>query len=223
MNFYGMIAMNKKLILYPMLVSAGLVQAQEKSGMLQQKSDVRQQKPNVVIIFTDDQGYQDLGCYGSPLIQTPSIDRMAGEGMKLTDFYVSASVSSASRAGLLTGRLNTRNGVKGVFFPESAGMPSEEITLAEALKEQGYATGCFGKWHLGDSYPARPQDLGFDEVITHHGGGIGQAPDFFDNDYFDDTYLRNGVPEKQEGYCTDVWFDEAIKFIENKKYRILSR
>lgn len=169
MNFYGMIAMNKKLILYPMLVSASLVQAQQKcgmlqqkSGMLQQKSDVRQQKPNVVIIFTDDQGYQDLGCYGSPLIQTPSIDRMAGEGMKLTDFYVSASVSSASRAGLLTGRLNTRNGVKGVFFPESAGMPSEEITLAEALKEQGYATGCFGKWHLGDLKGHLPTDQGFD-------------------------------------------------------------
>ena len=76
------------------------------------------------------------------LIQTPSIDRMAKDGLKLTDFYVSASVSSASRAGLLTGRLNTKNGVKGVFFPESAGMPSEEITLAEALKEQGYTTIC---------------------------------------------------------------------------------
>ena len=121
--------MNKRLIIYPMLLSAGLLQAR--------------QKPNVVIIFTDDQGYQDLGCYGSPLIQTPSIDRMAKDGLKLTDFYVSASVSSASRAGLLTGRLNTKNGVKGVFFPESAGMPSEEITLAEALKEQGYITGCF--------------------------------------------------------------------------------
>ena len=95
--------MNKKLIIYPMLLSAGLLQAQ--------------QKPNVVIIFT--------------------IDRMAKDGLKLTDFYVSASVSSASRAGLLTGRLNTKNGVKGVFFPESKGMPSEEITLAEALKEQG--------------------------------------------------------------------------------------
>ena len=115
--------MDKKLLIYPLLFSAGLA--------------IARQKPNVVIIFTDDQGYQDLGCYGSPLIQTPFIDRMAKEGIKLTDFYVSSSVSSASRAGLLTGRLNTRNGVKGVFFPESEGMPSEEITLAEALKEQG--------------------------------------------------------------------------------------
>lgn len=140
--------MDKKLLIYPLLFSAGLLQAQ--------------QKPNVVIIFTDDQGYQDLGCYGSPLIQTPFIDRMAKEGIKLTDFYVSSSVSSASRAGLLTGRLNTRNGVKGVFFPESEGMPSEEITLAEALKEQGYTTGCFGKWHLGDLKGHLPTDQGFD-------------------------------------------------------------
>lgn len=121
-----------------------------------------QYKPNVVIILTDDQGYQDLGCYGSPLIKTSVIDRMARDGMRLTDFYVAASVSSASRAALLTGRLNTRNGVKGVFFPESKGMPSEEVTLAEALREQGYATGCFGKWHLGDLKGHLPTDQGFD-------------------------------------------------------------
>lgn len=90
--------------------------------------------PNVVIIFTDDQGYQDLGCYGSPLIQTPFIDRMAKEGIKLTDFYVSSSVSSASRAGLLTGRLNTRNGVKGVFFPESEGMPSGRNHFSRSIE-----------------------------------------------------------------------------------------
>lgn len=141
-----MLFRSRTLVLLPMLTCAGLMQAQHK--------------PNVVIIFTDDRGYQDLGCYGSPLIQTPSIDGMAREGLKLTDFYVSASVSSASRAGLLTGRLNTRNGVKGVFFPESEGMSSEEITLAEALKEQGYATGCFGKWHLGDLKGHLPTDRG---------------------------------------------------------------
>lgn len=140
--------MNNKLIIFPILVSAGLLQAR--------------QKPNVVIIFTDDQGYQDVGCYGSPLIQTPYIDQLAAEGMKLTDFYVSASASSALRAGLLTGRLNTKNGVKGVFFPESEGMPAREITLAQALKEQGYATGCFGKWHLGDLKGSLPTDRGFD-------------------------------------------------------------
>lgn len=146
-----MLFRSRALAFLPMLTCAGLMQAQHR--------------PNIVIIFTDDQGYQDLGCYGSPLIQTPAIDGMAREGLKLTDFYVSASVSSASRAGLLTGRLNTRNGVKGVFFPESEGMPSEEITLAEALKEQGYATGCFGKWHLGDLKGHLPTDQGFDKYF----------------------------------------------------------
>lgn len=179
--------MNKNLIIYPLLISAGLAQAR--------------QKPNVVIIFTDDQGYQDLGCYGSPLIQTPSIDRMAKEGMKLTDFYVSASVSSASRAGLLTGRLNTRNGVKGVFFPEAEGMPSEEITLAEALKEQGYATGCFGKWHLGDLKGHLPTDQGFDSyygIPYSNDMYIGPSQEFSPHATFREGYTLARAKEDQE-------------------------
>ena len=167
-----------------MLLSAGLLQAR--------------QKPNVVIIFTDDQGYQDLGCYGSPLIQTPSIDRMAKDGLKLTDFYVSASVSSASRAGLLTGRLNTKNGVKGVFFPESAGMPSEEITLAEALKEQGYTTGCFGKWHLGDLKGHLPTDQGFDY--------------YYGIPYSNDMYI---APSQQ--FASDAIFREGYTLVKAKE------
>lgn len=165
-------------------MSAGLLQAR--------------QKPNVVIIFTDDQGYQDLGCYGSPLIQTPSIDRMAKDGLKLTDFYVSASVSSASRAGLLTGRLNTKNGVKGVFFPESAGMPSEEITLAEALKEQGYTTGCFGKWHLGDLKGHLPTDQGFDY--------------YYGIPYSNDMYI---APSQQ--FAPDAIFREGYTLVKAKE------
>ena len=176
--------MNKRLIIYPMLLSAGLLQAR--------------QKPNVVIIFTDDQGYQDLGCYGSPLIQTPSIDCMAKDGLKLTDFYVSASVSSASRAGLLTGRLNTKNGVKGVFFPESAGMPSEEITLAEALKEQGYTTGCFGKWHLGDLKGHLPTDQGFDY--------------YYGIPYSNDMYI---APSQQ--FASDAIFREGYTLVKAKE------
>ena len=151
-----------------------------------------------MIIFTDDQGYQDLGCYGSPLIQTPSIDRMAKDGLKLTDFYVSASVSSASRAGLLTGRLNTKNGVKGVFFPESAGMPSEEITLAEALKEQGYTTGCFGKWHLGDLKGHLPTDQGFDY--------------YYGIPYSNDMYI---APSQQ--FASDAIFREGYTLVKAKE------
>lgn len=171
----------------PMLTCAGLMQAQHK--------------PNIVIIFTDDQGYQDLGCYGSPLIQTPAIDGMAREGLKLTDFYVSASVSSASRAGLLTGRLNTRNGVKGVFFPESEGMPSEEITLAEALKEQGYATGCFGKWHLGDLKGHLPTDQGFDKyfgIPYSNDMYIGPSQKFASNAVFREGYTLSEAKADQD-------------------------
>lgn len=175
------------MVLLPMLTCAGLMQAQHK--------------PNVVIIFTDDQGYQDLGCYGSPLIQTPAIDGMAREGLKLTDFYVSASVSSASRAGLLTGRLNTRNGVKGVFFPESEGMPSEEITLAEALKEQGYATGCFGKWHLGDLKGHLPTDQGFDKyfgIPYSNDMYIGPSQKFASNAVFREGYTLSEAKADQD-------------------------
>jgi len=107
-------------------------------------------KPNFIIIFTDDQGYQDIGCFGSPLIRTPNLDRMAAEGMKFTDFYVAASVCSPSRAALLTGCYPPRVGVTRVLFPrDSIGLHPDEITVADILKAQGYATACVGKWHLG--------------------------------------------------------------------------
>ena len=182
-----MLFRSRALVFLPMLTCAGLMQAQHK--------------PNIVIIFTDDQGYQDLGCYGSPLIQTPAIDGMAREGLKLTDFYVSASVSSASRAGLLTGRLNTRNGVKGVFFPESEGMPSEEITLAEALKEQDYATGCFGKWHLGDLKGHLPTDQGFDKyfgIPYSNDMYIGPSQKFASNAVFREGYTLSEAKADQD-------------------------
>jgi arylsulfatase A len=132
----------------------------------------REQTPNLVIIFADDLGYGDLGSYGHPTIRTPSLDRMAAEGQRWTQFYVAASVCSPSRAGLLTGRLPVRNGMYGtvgrtrVFFPDSPnGMPQEEVTLAEVLKERGYATAIFGKWHLGHLPDYLPGQQGFDEYF----------------------------------------------------------
>ena len=128
--------------------------------------------PNIVIIFADDLGYGDLGAYGHPTIQTPNLDRMAAEGQKWTQFYVGASVCSPSRAALLTGRLPVRSGMYGtlgrtrVFFHDSPnGMPHEEVTLAEILKERGYATGIFGKWHLGHLPDYLPGQQGFDEYF----------------------------------------------------------
>lgn len=123
-------------------------------------------KPNFVIIFTDDQGYQDVGCFGSPNIETPNLDRMAAEGMRFTDFYVAASVCSPSRAALLTGCYPPRVGITKVLFPkDNIGLNPEEITIADILKGQGYATACIGKWHLGHLPQFLPTNNGFDSYF----------------------------------------------------------
>lgn len=123
------------------------------------------EQPNVVIIFADDLGYGDLGCYGSPTIRTPHLDRMAAEGLRFTDFYSAAEVCSPSRAALLTGRYPIRSGMCGdrrVLFPNSkGGLPANEVTIADALRERGYATAHIGKWHLGIHEGSRPLDQGF--------------------------------------------------------------
>ncbi len=125
--------------------------------------------PNFIVIFTDDQGYQDVGCFGSPDIATPHLDRMAAEGMRLTDFYVAAPVCTPSRAALLTGKYPKRLGMaKGVLFPHSGdrGLPPDEITIADHLKQKNYATACIGKWHLGHLDKYLPTAQGFD---TYYG------------------------------------------------------
>lgn len=123
-------------------------------------------KPNFVIIFTDDQGYQDVGCFGSPLIKTPELDRMAAEGRRFTSFYVAANVCSPSRGALLTGRYPARIPINGVYFPRNdKGMPLSEVTLADVLKKRGYATGCVGKWHLGHTPDYLPTQRGFDSYF----------------------------------------------------------
>jgi arylsulfatase A len=122
--------------------------------------------PNFIVILTDDVGYADLGCYGSKVIATPQLDRMAREGVRFTDFYVASAFCSPSRAALLTGRLPARCGVPYVLFPsEHTGLPPQELTMAEVLKPAGYATACVGKWHLGWRQELRPQQQGFDEYF----------------------------------------------------------
>ena len=126
-------------------------------------ADAISASPNFVVIFTDDQGYQDVGCFGSPNINTPRLDRMAAEGMKFTDFYAMAPICSASRAGLLTGCYPPRVGTVGVYFPRhQVGLNPDEVTIAEVLKPQGYATACIGKWHLGHHKKFLPTNQGFD-------------------------------------------------------------
>ncbi len=137
------------------------------TGMLLSRGTSLAAPPNFVVIFADDLGYGDLGCYGHPTIRTPHLDRMAAEGIRFTQFYSASSVCTPSRAALMTGRLPIRSGMcsnkRRVLFPNSGGgIPASEITLAEALKEQGYATACFGKWHLGHLPPFLPTNNGFD-------------------------------------------------------------
>ena len=127
------------------------------------KAQSKSDKPNVIIIFTDDQGYNDVGVFGSPLISTPNLDNMAKNGMKFTDFYSASPVCSPSRAALLTGSYPARVGVNGVLWPNiPGGLPNTELTIADMLKTQNYATGCIGKWHLGDKDQYMPTAQGFD-------------------------------------------------------------
>jgi arylsulfatase A-like enzyme len=168
-------------------------------------------RPNVILIMTDDQGYGDLACHGNTILKTPAIDRLHAESVRLTNYHVDPTCSP-TRSALLTGRYSTRTGVWHTIMGRSM-MHTDEVTLAEVFSASSYRTGCFGKWHLGDNYPLRPQDQGFHEVLVHGGGGVGQTPDFFGNKYFDDTYWHNGQVVKQKGYCTDVFFDAAMKFI----------
>ncbi len=167
--------------------------------------------PNVLLIITDDQGYGDLGRHGNPVIKTPVLDKLHDESIRFTNFHVSPTCAP-TRSALMTGRYTDCTGTWHTVMGRSL-MSAEEVTLAQCFRASGYRTGMFGKWHLGDNYPFRPRDRGFDVVIRHGGGGVHQTPDYFGNDYSDDTYFHNGKPEKYRGFCTDVWFAGAMKFM----------
>ena len=172
-------------------------------------------RPNVVLVMTDDQGYGDLGCHGNPVLKTPNIDKLYGESVRLKDYHV-APTCSPTRSALLTGHWTNRTGVWHTIMGRSM-LRENEVTIGQIFKDGGYATGMFGKWHLGDNYPFRPEDRGFTEVLRHGGGGVGQTPDFWDNAYFDGSYFHNSKPEAVKGFCTDVFFDYAKKFIKAQK------
>ncbi|HBV61817.1 MAG TPA: hypothetical protein DEF45_02235 [Rhodopirellula sp.] len=172
----------------------------------------RSKRPNVIVIMTDDQGYGDLSCHGNPTLKTPNLDALSSESIRFTDFHV-APFCTPTRAALMTGRYPARTGA----YRTSSGRTSlhkREKTLGDLFTINGYATGMFGKWHLGDNAPTRPMDKGFERSVWHRCGGVTQISDYWGNDYFDDTYLVGDKWKKFDGYCTDVWFDEAMGFID---------
>lgn len=173
--------------------------------------------PNVIVIVTDDQGYGDLGFHGNPVIRTPTLDRFAAESVRLKHFYVSP-VCAPTRASLMTGRYNYRTGVVDTYLGRAM-MYTDEVTIAEALGGAGYRTGIFGKWHLGDNYPMRPIDQGFEEALVHRGGGLAQPSDPATDQpisrrYFDPLLEHNGKLEQRQGYCTDIFTTAAMDFVQ---------
>lgn len=171
-------------------------------------------RPNVVLILTDDQGYGDLGCQGNDKLKTPNIDMFYEDSVRFTNFNV-CPLCSPTRASLMTGRYNYRTGVVDTWVGLGM-MRSEEVTIAEAMVNAGYRTGIFGKWHLGDNYPLRAMDQGFQESLVHTDGMIGSIFDAPDNKYDDPALFHNGISKKYSGYCTDIFFNEALKFIEKE-------
>ncbi|MFW6164407.1 MAG: arylsulfatase, partial [Planctomycetota bacterium] len=177
----------------------------------------RGKRPNVVLVMTDDQGIGDMSCHGNEKLDTPNIDRLAREGVEFTQFLV-CPVCAPTRACLMTGRYNYRTGVTDTYLGRAM-MHADEVTVAEMLGQGGYRTAIYGKWHLGDNYPLRPEDQGFHEAIVHNGGGIGQPSDPPGSGYFDPVLRHNGEWKKYEGYCTDVYFDQALEFIQANRDR----
>jgi arylsulfatase A-like enzyme len=208
--------------------------------LIASESVVAKNSPNIIVIFCDDLGWGDLGCYGNPTIRTPNLDRMAREGQKWTQFYVAAPVCTPSRAALMTGRYPIRNGMtsaKGVLFPNSGGgLPTKEITLAEMLKQQGYSTGIVGKWHLGHLPQYLPTQQGFDsyfgipysndmDKISGPGylGEVRKDASYYPSiEHYNVPLMRNTeIVERpaDQNTLTQKYTDEAVRFIQENQKR----
>lgn len=179
-------------------------------------------RPNIIFILTDDQGYGDISAHGNPILKTPNIDRLRADAARFSDFHVSPTCSP-TRSVLMTGRHEFRNGVTHTIF-ERERLTLDAVTLPQLLKQAGYTTGIFGKWHLGDEADHQPGRRGFDEVYIHGGGGIGQVypgscGDAPGNTYFNPAIRHNGTFVKTQGYCTDLFFAQALRWIDGTKGR----
>jgi len=169
-------------------------------------------QPNIILILTDDQGYGDLGCHGHPFLKTPALDKLHSESVRFTDFHVTP-MCAPTRGSLMSGMDCMRNGAMATSLGRHL-LRRELPTMADCFRGAGYRTGLFGKWHLGSSYPYRPMDRGFEEAIYHNGYGLTGVDDYWNNDYYDPWYRDKGELKKAEGYCTDFWFGEAMRWME---------
>lgn len=177
-------------------------------------------RPNIILVLTDDQGYGDIARHGNPVIKTPNLDRLHDQSLRFTDYHASPTCAP-TRSTIMTGRHEFKNGITHTIL-ERERMTLKATTIAQILKSAGYTNGIFGKWHLGDAAPYQPGRRGFDEVFIHGCGGIGQdypgtCADAPGNRYFDPAILHNGVFEKTKGYCTDVFFNQAVKWMDAKR------
>lgn len=170
-------------------------------------------RPNVIVILTDDQGYADFSCLGNPGLKTPHLDRLHSESVRFTDFHA-APMCTPTRGQLLSGQDACRNRATSVTGGRAV-LKRELPTMADAFVGGGYRTGVFGKWHLGDNYPYRPMDRGFQRAVYHKGYGLSSAPEF-DNDYFNGRYRDQGVSKPFSGYCTDFWFSQAMAWMRER-------
>ncbi|MEY2473120.1 MAG: hypothetical protein QOK28_2449 [Actinomycetota bacterium] len=180
-------------------------------------------RPNVLVMMMDDLAFGDLACHGNPYVQTPNLDALYAQSVRFTR-YASGPMCTPARASLMTGRYHLRTRAIDTFCGRSMIDPGE-VTLGHVLQRAGYRTAAFGKWHLGDAYPMRACDLGFDETLMHNAGGIGQPGDHRENHwregeaYFDPVLFRDGDPERVAGYCTDVFADATIAFVDAARDR----
>ncbi len=187
-------------------------------GLLQHSAIAGQ--PNIIVILTDDQGYGDTSAHGNPTLATPNLDRFEKESRSFHQFFVSPTCAP-TRSALMTGRHEFFNGVTHTILERERLTPNA-VTLAETLRDAGYATGIFGKWHLGDEEAYRPNRRGFDEFFIHGAGGIGQSypgscGDAPENKYTDPYILHNGRFVQTSGYCTDVFFDQATRWMDQQR------
>jgi len=187
------------------------------------RSGLAGRRPNIILVLTDDQGKGDLSCLGNPDLKTPNLDRLHAISTRFTDFHVSPTCAP-TRSSLMSGRHEFRNGVTHTIM-ERERMALSTVTVAQVLQQAGYRTGIFGKWHLGDEEPYQPHRRGFDEAFIHGAGGIGQAypgscadaPPNRENRYFYPVIRYNGKFVKTQGFCTDVFFQQALGWIKSRK------